>query len=70
MNGTRIKIMLSLVLMVIFMYVVLAIINKEKNSPCQAVCNKMFIQVIPEQLSCLKWLERILVSQRVLFKNL
>ena len=56
--------------MVIFMYVVLVIINKEKNSPCQAVCNKMFVQVIPEQLSCLKWLERILVSQRVLFKNL
>ena len=29
----------------------------------------MFIQVIPEQLSHLKRLEKILVSQRILFKK-
>ena len=29
----------------------------------------MFIQIIPEQLSRFKWLERILVSQRILFKK-
>ena len=42
---------------------------RKKNIPCQAVCNEMFIQVIPEQLSHLKRLERILVSQRILFKK-
>ena len=29
----------------------------------------MFIQVIPEQLSHLRRLERILISQRILFKK-
>ena len=41
----------------------------EKNIPCQVVCNKMFIQIIPEQSDRLKRLERILVSQRILFKK-
>ena len=41
----------------------------EKNIPCQVVCNKMFIQIIPEQSDPLKQLERILVSQRILFKK-
>ena len=41
----------------------------EKNIPCQVVCNKMFIQIIPEQSGPLKQLERVLVSQRILFKK-
>ena len=41
----------------------------EENIPCQVVCNKMFIQIIPEQSDRLKRLERILVSQRILFKK-
>ena len=42
---------------------------RENNIPCQAICNKMFIQVFPEQLSHWKRLERILVSQRILLKK-
>ena len=42
---------------------------RKKKFPCQAVSNQMLIQVMPEQSSHLKRLERILVSQRILFKK-
>ena len=42
---------------------------RKNNIPCQAIGNKMFIKVIPEQLSHWKRLERISVSQRILLKK-
>ena len=44
-------------------------LNKKKI-PCQAVYNKLELQEIPDVLKSLKKLERILVSQRILFKKI
>ena len=43
---------------------------KKKKVPCQAVCNKLHIEDVPIQLSCLNKLELVLISKRILFKKI
>ena len=38
--------------------------------PCQAVCNKMALDPIPDELRHLKKLEKVLISKRLLFKKI
>ena len=38
--------------------------------PCQAVCNKMVLDLIPDELKDLKKLEKVLISKRILFKKI
>ena len=38
--------------------------------PCQAVCNKMAFDPIPDQLKYFKKLEKVLSSKRILFKKI
>ena len=38
--------------------------------PCQAVCNKMALDPIPEQLKDLKKIEKFLISKTILFKKI
>ena len=38
--------------------------------PCQAVCNKMVLDPIPNELKGLKKLEKVLISKRILFKKI
>ena len=38
--------------------------------PCQAVCNKIDLDLIPDELTNLKKLEKILISKRLLFKKI
>ena len=38
--------------------------------PCQAVCNKMALSLIPDILKDLKKLEKVLISKRILFKKI
>lgn len=42
---------------------------KKKVVPCQAVCNKLYICEIPEELIDLRKLEKVIISQRILFKK-
>ena len=37
--------------------------------PCQAVCNKMALDPIPDELKDLKKLKKVLISKRILFKK-
>ena len=37
--------------------------------PYQGVCNKMGLDSIPDELTDLKELEKILISKRIMFKN-
>ena len=38
--------------------------------PCQAYCNKMALDPIPDELKDLKKLEKVLISERILFKKM
>ena len=38
--------------------------------PCQIFCNKMALDLIPDQLNYLKKLEKVLISKRILFKKI
>ena len=38
--------------------------------PCQAVCNKLKVYGIPEELSCLNKLETILIAQQISFQKI
>ena len=38
--------------------------------PCQAVSNKMELYAVPMQLKCLRKLESVLVSQRIMFDKI
>ena len=38
--------------------------------PCQAVCNKMTLDPIPDELQDLKKIEKVLISKRILFKKI
>ena len=40
-----------------------------KRTPCQAVSNKLDIEVAPKQLQNLKKLGKVLLSKRILFKE-
>ena len=42
---------------------------KKKKLPCQAVHNKLDLQQIPDELTALNRLERVLISRRLLFKK-
>ena len=44
-------------------------VNKNQI-PCQAVCNKLHIYNFPEDLRCIRRLERVLVARRVPFKKI
>ena len=43
---------------------------KKGKVPCQAVMNKMAVDEIPADLSCLEKLESILIAQRLIFEKL
>ena len=43
--------------------------SKEKV-PCQAVCNKLEVEVAPDVLQDLRILEKVLNSRRILFNSL
>ena len=43
---------------------------KNNKVPCQAVFNKLGIEPIPKELSELRRLEKVLISQRILFKKI
>ena len=38
--------------------------------PCQTVCNKMYLNPIPDELKDFKKLEKVLISKRILFKKI
>ena len=38
--------------------------------PCQAVCNKMALDPVPDELRHLRKLENVLISKRLLFKKI
>ena len=42
---------------------------RKKRTPCQAVSNKLDVEVAPKQLQNLKKLEKVLTSKRILFKK-
>ena len=42
---------------------------KKNCIPCQAVCNKMGITILPKEFESISRLERVLVSRRILFKK-
>ena len=42
----------------------------EHETLCQSVCNKMVLDPIPDQLRDLKKLGKVLISERILFKNI
>ena len=41
----------------------------KKRTPCQAVSNKLDVEVAPKLLQNLRKLEKVLISKRVLFKK-
>ena len=43
---------------------------KKSQVPCQAVYNKLFVDDIPEEISCLNQLEFFLICKRFLFKKI
>ena len=40
------------------------------QTPCQAVCNKLCVYKIPQELLVLQKLEQILVDQRIVFRKI
>ena len=38
--------------------------------PCQAVCNNLYLDEIPQELSSLQKLEQILITQRIVFEKI
>jgi len=38
--------------------------------PCQAVCNDMYVDIVPSELASLEKLEQILISKRILFEKI
>ena len=38
--------------------------------PCQAVSNKMELYAVPMQLKCLRKLESVFVSQKIMFEKI
>ena len=43
---------------------------KKGQIPCQAVCNKMYVDQIPVELALLEKLEQILIAQRIVFEKI
>ena len=41
----------------------------KKNVPCQAVCNKLAAELLPNEFRDLRRLERVLVAKRISFKK-
>ena len=41
----------------------------KKRTPCQAVSNKLDVEVAPKQLQNLRKLEKVLISKKILFKK-
>ena len=41
----------------------------KKRTPCQAVSNKLDVEVAPKELQNLRKLEKVLISKRILFKK-
>ena len=41
----------------------------KKRTPCQAVSNKLVVEVVPKQQQNLRKLEKVLISKRILFKK-
>ena len=41
----------------------------KKRTPCQAVSNKLDVEVAPKQLQNLKKFEKVLISKRILYKK-
>ena len=41
----------------------------KKRTPCQAVSNKLDVEVAPKLLQNLRKLEKVLISKRILFKK-
>ena len=40
------------------------------KTPCQAVCNEMYVDDVPNELLCLEKLEQILIAQRIIFEKI
>ena len=40
---------------------------KKQKIPCQAVCNKLQLFEFPNEISCLRKLEKVIISKRLLF---
>ena len=43
---------------------------KKQKIPCQAVCNKLQLFEFPNEISCLRKLEKVIISKRLLFKKI
>ena len=41
----------------------------KKRTPCEAVYNKLYVEFAPKPLQHLRKLEKVLISKRILFKN-
>ena len=56
--------------MIVCIYAELATIRLKKNNvPCQAVSNKLTVELLPNEFRDLLRLERVLVAKRILFKK-
>ena len=55
--------------MVVYIYVDLTTIRLKNNVPCQAVSNKLAVELLPNEFRDLRRLERVLVAKRILFKK-
>ena len=44
--------------------------KKKNETPCQAVYNNLAVDDVPAELSTLKKLEQILISQRIVFQKI
>ena len=55
--------------MVVYIYVDLTTISLKNNVPCQAVSNKLAVELLPNEFRDLRRLERVLVAKRILFKK-
>ena len=42
---------------------------KKDNVPCQAISNKLAVELLPNEFRDLRRLERVLVAKRILFKK-
>ena len=56
-------------MMVVYIYVDLTTIRLKNNVPCQAVSNKLAVELLPNEFRDLRRLERVLVAKRILFKK-
>ena len=43
---------------------------KKKKIPCQAVCNKLQLFELPNEINDLRKLEKVIISKRILFKKI